>query len=500
MNDAGIVIGLDLGTTNCKAVALGPDGQLLASASRAYPLHTPRAAWAEQQAGDLWDGAAAALSELASLVPLSQLAGLCLSGAMHSVLPVDSQNNPLAPAMTWADQRAAAQAEDLRQNPQANGLLGRVGCPLVYIYHPARLRWWFEDAPAIAGQAARFVALKDWILFQLTGVWATDWGLASTTGLLDIHRLAWDDEALALAGVNSGQLAPLVSPLQKVGGLTLEAAHLTGLPGGLPVVAGTSDGGTANLGSGAVLPGQAVITVGTSGAVRKIVDRPQVDLAGRTWCYVMAEDRWFSGGAINNGGLALQWMRSRFYAEFPGEEGFTRLMADAAEIDPGAGGVQVLPYFAGERSPYWNPAARAVITGLGLEHDRQHVARAALEGVAYCLADVWEALGNDLVQEINAIPGGARLTGGITRSPAWAGIVADVLGIPLTLVETADASAVGAAMLGQVALGIASSLDAVAQCIVPGETLQPDLARHRFYLQEHRRFQQRYQQLWEGAV
>lgn len=490
------MIGLDLGTTNSKAVALDAGGRQLASASSDYRLYSPRSGWAEQQAEEVWQGVLAALKSLAGKLPKgTEVAGLCLSGAMHSSLPVDAAGSPLAPALTWADQRAAPQAEALRQRCDAQALYQRTGCPLVSIYHPAKLRWWQEQAPEIARRAQRFVLIKDWVLFRLTGEWATDFSITSATGLLDIRRLEWDAEALDLAGVSAAQLPPLVSPGCLLGELLPQVVQACGLPPGLKVIAGAGDGGLANLGSGAAAPGQSVITVGTSGAVRRVVDRPLLDPQQRTWCYLLAEQRWFAGGAINNGGLAVQWVRERFYPELSGADGYTRLFADAAAVSPGAGGVLLVPYFSGERSPHWDAQARALLVGLGLEHSRAHIGRAALEGVAFCLADVWEALQGDnqpAEQVLRALPV-VHLTGGITRSPLWVHILADVLGVRLAPVEAADASAVGAAMLGQWALGQAGSLEELAQRVLPGPLVEPDMERHAAYVEQHQKWQGLYQ-------
>jgi gluconokinase len=481
-----IVIGLDLGTTNAKAIALEQDGRVAATASQGYPMHTPHPGQAEQDPQAVWQGAVEALHELAGQLNAEDIAGLCLSGAMHSSLPVGADGTPLAPALTWADQRAAGLARQLRRQTDTHSLYQRTGCPLQPIYHIAKLRWWVEMAPEITHRTAFFVTIKDYVLHCLTGAWLGDFSVYSATGLLDIHRCTWDDEALMLAGVTAGQLPPLGSPLALAGHLTENSAKLTGLPAHLPVILGASDGGLANLGAGVSRPGQSVITVGTSGAVRRIAAEPYLDvpatIAGnslqpqeRTWCYLLTEGRWFAGGAINNGGLAVQWVREKFYPELSSTEGYLRMFTDAAEISPGSAGVTLLPYFAGERSPYWNADARATITGLGLEHDRRHVARAVLEGVAYRLGEIWEALGETGSDEP------ARLTGGILQSPDWAQIVCDVIGFPLAAVETGDASAIGAAMLGFAALELAPSLEKQASRILPGMSWQPNPDNHTVY-------------------
>ena len=487
-----LIIGLDLGTTNCKAVALGLDGSLAGSAESAHSLSEPQPGWAEERAEDVWQGAQEVLRAVAQkVIPQHRVIGLCLSAAMHSLLPVGQDGNPLSPALTWADQRAMPQAQALRQDLELRRLLyNRTGCPLQPLYYPAKLRWLYENDRQTFDQAARFMGITDWLVYRLTGRWVTEYGLASGTGLLDIRTLHWDPQALGLAGISAERLPELVSPFTVVAGLTPEAAKATGLPAGLPVVAGSSDGALANLGAGAVRPGQSVITVGTSGAVRRVVAQPLIDPAERIWCYLFAEQRWFAGGAINNGGLALQWVRQHFYADLPGEGGFERLMQDAAGIEPGANGLFLLPYFTGERNPYWDSQVRALIYGLDLDHNRTHFARAVLEGVAYCLADVWETLDSIPDSEPSV-----RLTGAITRSPLWMQILADVLGESLLPIEVSDASVAGAAMLGFQALGRSTSLEELAGQVSITEAIHPDPARHDRYQELHQRFQLLYKQL-----
>ncbi len=476
------MIGLDLGTTNCKAVLLDADGHVRAKASAGYSLQIPQPGWAEQDVRHVWAAAKKVLAAVADAAPAPPQ-GICFSGAMHSLFPVaDDAGTPLANAMTWADARATVVHKGLVADADTHALYRRTGCPVHSTYHLQRLRWWRRAEPEIAQQAYLWVGLKDWILHALTGVWATDLSLASTTGLLNLHTMAWDTEVLELAGVLPGRLPGLVAPSAVVGGLTAAAAAATGLPAGLPVIAGGSDGAMASLGTGIAAPGQMVITVGTSGAVRKVVAEPWFDPAERTWCYLLAGNRWIVGGAINNGGLALQWVREKLYPDLAGEAGYDQLARDAQTVPPGAEGVFLLPYFAGERSPHWAPSDRGMLYGLGMEHTRKHMARAAMEGVANCLADVRDALyGSETTEEV------VRLTGGITRTPLWVQILADVLGVPLMALEVADTSASGAALLGMHALGLIRA-DQMARTVEPGPIYTPDPERHTFYQQHHREF------------
>jgi gluconokinase len=473
------MIGLDIGTTSCKAVVFDAAGRPVATASESYPLLVPRRGWAEQDATVLGAAVTRVLRTAAEASPVAPT-GISLSGAMHSCLPVAAEGTPLAPAMTWADNRAAPFESVVRAEVDVPSLYSRTGCPVRSTYHPARLRWWAEVAPAVCARADLFVSIKDWVLHELTGVWAADVALASTTGLLDIVALAWDPGALAAARATPERLPPLVASAAIVGrGLRREAAAAAGLPAGLPVIAGSSDGALAMLGAGIEKPEQMVISVGTSGAVRRLADRPWIDPGERTWSYVVDEGRWLIGGAINNGGLALEWVRETLYGELDAETGFRRLAEDAAAIPAGAGGVFFLPYLAGERSPSWTPDDPATIYGLRLGHGRAHIARAAMEGVAYCVANVRDALPT-------AIPSAAaaQLAGGITRTPVWAQILADVLGEPLVAADVADASAIGAALLGFRALGHSPAGGGAAHATA-GATYNP--GPERAFYDVHRR-------------
>ena len=358
---------------------------------------------------------------------------------MHSIVPLGANTEPLGNAVTWADSRA----EGLIVDTDYAALYQETGCPLATPYHPARLRWLRETQPELFYHTRTFVSIKDYVGYRLTGTLATDIGMASTTGLLDIRKVRWHKGALELAGITAAVLPELASPTAQLGTLTPAAAAATGLEAGTIIFTGTSDGGLANLGSGVVRPGETVVTLGTSGAVRQVANAPQLGPKGLTWCYLLAENRYFAGGAINNGGLALEWLRTTLYSELPKLEGFTQLLAEAAQAKPSE--LICLPYLTGERTPHWDASLRGSIFGLGKSHTRGDIARAGLEGVAFCLADVYELL------KPNTLP--VQLTGGVTHSPFWAQLITDTLGAETELNRVADASAIGAALLAQIALG-----------------------------------------------
>lgn len=469
-------LGLDLGTTGCKVVALGADGTVLGSAAATYPLLTDASGRAEQDPAAIWEAACTVLRQLTGeLGP--DFSGLALGGAMHSVLTLGADGEPLGHALTWADSRA-----DKLRLPEAElgALYERTGCPAEVPYHPARLRWLREAKPELFQKLAKVAALKDFVGYRLTGTLATDVGMASTTGLHKLRGDGWDELALEHAGISAEMLPELLEPTAQLGLLTAAAASLTGLEAGLPIFTGSSDGALANLGSGVVRPGETVVTVGTSGAVRRVVAEPWLNEDRLTWCYRFGRERLFAGGAVNNGGLALGWLRRTLYSELPKDEGFEQLLSDAAQAEPGD--LICLPYLTGERTPYWDASLRGSFFGLGEHHTRADLARAGLEGVAFSLAGVFDLLG------VEDKP--VQLSGGVTRNPFWAQLLTDTLGATTELNNVADASAIGAALVAQTALGW-STLEAVARDVADEErpTLTPDPDAHARLTAKRRRAQ-----------
>jgi gluconokinase len=458
-----ITIGLDLGTTGCKAVAVNQDGHVLERDAAEYPLIRLEEGQAEQDAMVVYEAACATLRSLVSRLETPPSA-LALSGAMHSLLPVDNAGNPLANALTWADTRPGLVLEKLRASVDPLEVYTRTGCPVQTPFHLAKLVWLRETQPDVFKSAARFVAIKDFVVYRLTGRWATDVSLASTTGLFNLHTQKWDAELLALAGVDESHVLEVIDSLETHGQISANAARETGLPIGLRVVAGGSDGALANLGAGVITPGSSVITVGTSGALRRAVAEPLLDPQARTWCYRLSKHHLFAGGAINNAGLLLEWLRESFYRELDRESGFEALLLDAASIPPGADGLTVLPYLTGERSPHWQSDLEFTLHGARLRHTRAHVARAALESIAFCIADI---------RTITGTGGAIKLTGGITRSRTWMQTLSDVLETPLEPVDAADASAIGAATIARANL-LGQSLESGTVPSSAGEAVIPD--------------------------
>ena len=462
-----VVLGVDIGTTATKVVAFDADGREHASAEAGYPLDEPHPGYAVQDPEAIGRAVAGAVAEVVGAAGGgTTVKGLCLSAAMHTLLAVDEAGRPLTPSITWGDTRAAAQAERLRVAPGGLALHRRTGTPLHPMSPLAKLVWFREEDPELFGRTRRWVGIKEYVLAGLTGEWVVDHSIASATGLLELATLDWDREALELAGIERDRLSRLVPSTHVLGRLAPEAARELCVPPDCPIVVGASDGALASLGVGAVHPGVAACSIGTSGALRVMVEDPAVDPQGRVFCYALTPGRWTVGGAINNGGVVLEWAHD---ALAPDAGDRTAVLELAAAAPPGSAGLLMLPYLLGERAPHWSPLPRGAYVGLTRAHHREHLVRAAIEGVCLQLALVLASMRAAGV-EVREM----RATGGFARSDLWRQLLSDVLGMDVGYPEAPEASSFGAALLGMEALGIVASFDVAADLVHIAEVHRPE--------------------------
>jgi gluconokinase len=475
MSSPGLVVAVDIGTTAVKVGAVDVAAVTHRGASREYPTHSPRPGWSEQDPDVVAAATADAVREVAAAVERAgrPIAGLVFSSAMHTLIGLGADGTRLTPSVTWADGRAAAQARRLRETGDWLALHRRTGTPVHPMSPLVKLLWFREEQPDIWQRAAHWVGIKEYLLFRLTGLLAVDESIASATGLYGLASREWDDDALALTELRRDQLPSLHTTADIVTTLGPEAKDW-GLPIGTPVIIGASDGVLANLGVGAVRPGLAACSIGTSAAIRGVVPRARVDDQGRVFCYVLVPDRWVVGGAINNGGNVLRWFNHVVGADLADPD---RELAElAATAPPGAEGLLMLPYLSGERAPRWSGTPRGAVLGLTSRHTRAHIVRAGLEGVCLQLGLVLDAM-----RAAGLALSELRATGGFARSPFWRQLLADVLGTPIGFPEDAQGSAAGAALLGHVALGHLPSVDEAAAVVRIADVVKPDPATAEFY-------------------
>ena len=462
-----VVIGVDIGTTSTKAVAFDTAGTELGSRSIGYELHEPAPGRAEQDPDEI---VAAVLGTVRQLIDdlAVTVAALSFSSAMHSLIGLDPAGDPITPSVTWADSRASLQAERVRGSSGGLALHRRTGTPVHPMAPLAKLIWFHEQEPKLCERVGHWVGIKEYVLLRMCEALVMDHSIASGTGLMDINTLAWDPQALQLAGITAEQLPELVATTTVLSGLTAAAAAATGLPAATPVVVGAGDGPLANLGLGAVTPGVAACSIGTSGALRVMVEHPAVDPLGGVFCYALTEDRWVVGGAINNGGVVLQWTGDALAPDL-GDKSEEELLALAARAPVGSGGLIMLPYLLSERAPHWSSLPRGAYIGLTHEHRREHLIRAALEGVCQQLALVLHSMrsaGNEIRQ--------VRATGGFSRSPLWRQMLADALGMEIQFPAGHEGSSFGAALLGMQALGLIESIEVAAELVTIEDVVRPD--------------------------
>lgn len=454
------VVGLDLGTSSVKALATTPGGEELASGAIRYGIATPAPGRVEQDAAALCDAASAVLARVAAEARArgARVAAVGLSAAMHGLLAVDAAGTPLGPLVTWMDRRAEDVADRWRADGTAAALYAATGAPMHPMLPVAKLRHLAERDPGAFAAARRFVGLKELLVFRWTGAWRVDHGIASATGLFGLRTRDWDPAALACAGVGPDRLSTPAPPSTALPFLP-DAARALGLEPETRLVLGSSDGALATIGVGAA-GREAALTLGTSGAIRVLTDLPLLDPERRTFCYCADDARYVAGGPTSGAGAALDWLLALLVDELPQPERFARAAALAAEAPPGAAGVVVLPFLAGERAPWWNGALRGAIEGLDLAHDRRALLRGAFEGIVFGVRAVYEVL--------RALAGDAErllLTGGLTAAPFVRALVADAFGIPAARSRREEAAALGAALVAAQALVLGGDASDAARAI-----------------------------------
>ncbi len=493
-------LAIDIGTTSAKALIIDTHGRIKASAAVHYPLHHAANGRAEQDPYEILRAATEAARQAVQQSQLKPAEVHCLSfsSAMHSLIALDRAGEPLTPCITWADNRAAAYVRTLRDAGEAEEIYRATGTPIHPMSPLLKLIWMREQAAEIFNQAYKFVGIKEFVISRWCGSYVVDESIASATGLYSLYDRQWHLPSLQLVGLDAERLAHLVPTTHTLPGLIPQWADQLGLAPHTPVVVGASDGVLANVGVGAMGQGNYAVTIGTSGAVRTVVDKPITDELGRTFCYVLTEDRWVVGGAINNGGILLRWVRDELAtkeameAAQVGEDPYDRLLSLAAEVPPGSQGLIVLPLFTGERAPYWNADVRGVFFGLSLSHGKKHMIRAVLEGICYAMRSVADA-----VAATAGKPAQLRASGGFARSPLWRQMLADCIGAPLAVPNTIESSAVGAAALGLFVTGQLPSLNIAQDWVRTDHQHLPDPAHKQTYDELFALYQELYPRLVE---
>jgi len=450
-----VLLGLDVGTTGVKGVAISHDGRVVASASEEYALSTPKEGWAEQDPDDWWWAAQTCLQRLPD-------GPVGLSGQMHGLVVLDADDNVLRPAILWNDQRTAAECAEIELRVGLERLIELTGNRALTGFTAPKLLWLRRHEPDVYARIRHVLLPKDYVRFRLTGERAIDAADASGTLLFDVAGRRWSTEVCEALEIPLEWLPP---------------AHES------TEIAGAGDQAAGALGVGIVSPGAVSVVLGTSGVVFAVLPAYAPDPQARVHVFCHAvPGTWHAMGVMLSAAGSLAWLRRAVGAPYG------VLDEEAAHWPPGTEGLLFAPYLAGERTPHADPDARGAFTGLSLRHDRGALARATLEGVAYGLRDSLE-----LLRELGVRPEVGRASGGGATSDLWLRIVASVLGLPLERTESEEGSAFGAALLAGVRAGVfEDAADAVARCVRVRDRIEPDADWSPAYERGYERYRKLY--------
>lgn len=458
------MLGVDIGTTSTKAVLFSEKGQVIQQENIGYPLYTPDMSTAEQDPEEIFQAVIKSIANIMKKHSEKPLSFISFSSAMHSLIAMDENNQPLTPCITWADNRSEAWAHKIKNELNGHEIYKRTGTPIHPMSPLSKMAWITNDRPEIANKAKKYIGIKEYIFKKLFDQYVVDYSLASAMGMMNLKNLDWDEDALKIAGVSRDQLSELVPTTKIFTNCHPHLAKKMGIDSQTPFVIGASDGVLSNLGVNAIRKGEIAVTIGTSGAIRTIIDEPQTDEKGRIFCYALTEKHWVIGGPVNNGGIVLRWVRDEFAssevetAKRLGMDPYKVLTKIAERVRPGADGLLFHPFLAGERAPVWNPDVRGSFFGLTLSHKKEHMIRAALEGVIYNLYTVFLALMECMDGPVTRI----QATGGFARSEVWRQMMSDIFDSEVVVPESYESSCLGACILGLYATGKIESFEAAS--------------------------------------
>lgn len=471
------ILGIDIGTGSTKGVALDLNYKTIDSVQHYYGADSPMPGYSEQDPEVIYDAFKKCIAELTDRIGSKPLV-IGLSSAMHSLISVDKDGVPLAPMMTWADSRSSETATRIRSSAIGMKIYKTTGTPIHAMSPLCKIIWRAEHQPELFDQTYKFISIKEYIWYQLFQEFKIDHSIASCTGLFDIKRMVWDKDAMAMAKISAVHLSVPVSTSYS----RKDAAGLT-------YVIGASDGCLANLGSDAIAPGIAALTIGTSGAVRISSKKPIFNEQAMTFSYLLDEQTYICGGPVNNGGIALQWfLKNSLGKEELLADDYTSFFEKVNFASAGSKGLIFLPYLTGERAPIWDSESCGTFFGLRLHHRQEHFSRAVLEGICYALNEVLQAV-EQYAEEIKQI----NVSGGFVHSSVWMEILADITGKEIVLLQTEDASALGAAYLAIKAIGLHQ--DYPSSSVNEKQRIMPNPEHHELYRNTFKIYQQLYPNL-----
>ncbi len=469
-----VYLGIDTSTTATKALLVDASGEVLGIGKAEYDYATPRPGWSEQDPDLWWRGTIEAIREAVAIsdVDPSRIAAVGVTGQMHGLVALDASDHSIRPSILWNDQRTAAQCDEIRRRVGRDRLIAITGNDALTGFTAPKILWMREEEPENYARISTVLLPKDYVRLRLTGERAVDRAGASGTLLFNLEQRDWSDEIIESLDLPRDWFPKTFEGTDVTGYLTDEAASLTGLRPGTPVVGGAGDQAANGVGTGAVEAGTVAVSLGTSGVVFAATDRPAIDPDARlhSFCHAVP-GLWHQMGVMLSAAGSLRWFRDTIAPDIS----FAELSLEAGGVAPGSDGLVFLPYLTGERTPHPDPEARGAFVGLTVRHTRAHLARAVMEGVAFGLRDSLEIIREQsTVREI-------RVAGGGAASRVWLQILADVFGAEVRSVDVPESAAFGTALLAAVAVGAYPTVgDAVAATIRTGAQYQPGPSASRY--------------------
>ena len=459
-------LAVDIGTTSAKALVVNESGEVLSTAQEYYPTQNPEPDYAEQNPDEIFS-AVKKIIRLATDAVEGKVDSVSFSSAMHSLILVDKVGSAISPMITWADLRSKHEAYNLRHSEAGEIIYKETGTPIHPMSPLCKMLWLKKYQTDWFNKAHKFIGIREYIGYKLFGEFTVDHSIASATGLFNGGKLAWCEKALEVTGISGDRLSTPQS-VYTISRPDKAIASMLGIAPEVPWILGANDGCLANLGSDAMDGDTLSVTVGTSGAVRKAVKKIMPDAEGRTFHYLLDEENIITGGATNNGAVLVQWFAESILKEKINVHSFGER---ASSVPAGAEGLIFLPYVLGERAPVYDAESTGVFFGVRRHHTTEHFMRAVLEGVCFALYSI-----SEIVEESTGLAKKMMASGGFIKSPHWVQMMASMFDKEVHVRGTADASSLGAALLGFKALGVKTNFQ------FPTEKIYyPDRADHSIY-------------------
>jgi len=499
------IIGVDIGTSATKAIAFESTGKIIEEFRSVHSILSPHPTYYEQDPDLLFESVIDSIYRLNLLIKYQhadfELVGISFSSAMHGLIAMDKNDRPLTNCIIWADTRSESFASKLKNSKQGNDIYMKTGTPIHPMSPLCKLGWIKMHMEEVYKRSYKFISIKEYVFLKLFGQYVVDYSIASATGLCNIHTHKWYGPALKIAGISSKQLSKPVPIEYTRSGLNSYYSDRMQIPANTPFIIGGSDGCLANLGAQAIDPGVASVTIGTSGAIRLVSEKPKVDPKARIFSYMLTPDMYVLGGAVNNGGNLLNWFNTGFNIpsttpkdlERKDEDdsaAYSSLTAEALTVSAGSEGLIFLPYLTGERAPHWDAKAKGVFFGIQTHHHRAHFIRAIMEGVIFGMYDVGKAL-EETVGSIEVI----YASGGFAKSRLWVQMLADIFNKRVLIKTSVESSAIGAAIVGLQALNIITGLTIENNFNPATAEYLPDKERHLSYMKNFAVFERLYEKL-----